>query len=437
MEIAEAFRGLESYDLWLVVLGIAFLASSILPRLLADHPLSQPIVLLGLGWLAVALPLGLVPPDPLQQGTLVEHVAEIAVIVAIMGAGLKIDRPFDWSAWEGTWRMLAVTMLLTIGLAALVGWAIAAFVPATAVLLGAVISPTDPVLASDVQVGAPGEGAEEAETEEADPTRHREEDEVRFTLTSESGLNDGLVFPFTNMALAMAVAGASPGNWLGTWLLMDVAFKIGMAGLVGLALGRLLARAIMALPAETHLAKSMVGLGALAATLLVYGATEYVGGYGFIATFFAAVTIRSHERKHEYHRYMHIFIEKLERLLTAGVLLALGAAIAGGLLRPLTWPLVISALLIVFLVRPLAGAVGLIGFQRAPWRERLAISFFGVRGIGSLYYLAFALNEHEFPGAEELWALVALVIAISVVVHGSTAAPVTGWLDEARRVGKG
>lgn len=432
MDITEAFRGLESYDLWVVVLGLAVLAISALPRLLSDHPLSQPILLLALGWLAVALPLGLDGPDPLAHGDLVEHVTEIGVIIAIMGAGLKIDRPFSWGGWAITWRLLGITMVLTIALAALVGWAVAAFVPATAMLLGAVISPTDPVLASGVQVGAPGHGAEEEETEETDPTGPGEEDEVRFALTSESGMNDGLVFPFTNMALAMVIAGAHPAGWIGTWLLMDVAVKIAVAAVVGLGLGRLLACLLLALPATTPLARSMVGLGALAATLLVYGATEFIGGYGFIATFFAAVTIRGHERRHEYHHHMHVVIEQAERVLTVVVLVGLGAAIGDGLLEPLTWPLVASALLIVFVVRPLSGAVGLLGFRRAPWRERLAISFFGVRGIGSLYYLAFALNEEEFAGARELWAVVGLVLVVSIVVHGVLASPVTKRLDEMR-----
>ncbi len=176
-----------------------------------------------------------------------------------------------------------------------------------------------------------------------------------------------------------------------------------------------------------------MGLGALAATLLLYGATEYVGGYGFIATFIGAATIRGYEREHEFHKSLHIFAEKTERILMAVILIALGGAIAGGLLAPLTWPLVISAIITVFLVRPLAGIAGLISFDKIPWRERLAVSFFGIRGIGSLYYLAYALGEHDFPGKKEIWALVALVVVISIFVHGITATPVTRWLDILRK----
>ena len=434
MEISEAFKALENYDLWLIIIGFALLATTVLPRLLADKPLSNPAVLLGagLGAAALAVPLGLEAPDPFEHGDYIEHVTELGVIIALMAAGLRIDRPPGLRRWASTWRLLGITMILTIGLAAIAGWWIAGFVPATAMLFGAVISPTDPVLASDVQVGAPMEGSEEAETEEHDLTGHREEDEMRFSLTSEAGLNDGLVFPFTNMAIAMALAGAHPANWIETWLLIDVAVKIGIALFMGLALGHLLARLLLSFPAETHLAKAMVGLGALAATLVVYGGTEYAGGYGFIATFIGAVVVRNHKREHEYQRFLFMFTEKTERVLTVLILLGLGAAIANGLLAPLTWPLALTAVLIVFVIRPISGVVGLIGFDRAPWRERLAISFFGVRGIGSLYYLAYALNEESFERAEEVWALVALTIVISVVVHGVTASPAMDKLDEMR-----
>ncbi|AHM59476.1 sodium/hydrogen exchanger [Flammeovirgaceae bacterium 311] len=432
MDIEEAFQAFQEYDLWLVIIGLAVLATAVLPRLIAKYPMTMPIVLLMLGYAVVALPFGLDAPDPMEHGSIAEHLTELGVIVALMGAGLNIDRKSSLKGWNGTWRLLGVTMILSIALAALVGWWLAAFVPATAMLLGAVIAPTDPVLASEVQVGAPGEGAEDEETEDTDPTGEGEEDEVRFSLTSEAGLNDGLAFPFTNMAVAMAMAGAHPENWIETWLLMDVLYKLGVATILGLLLGYILARAIFAMPADTPLAKSMVGLGALAATLLIYGITQYLGGYGFLAVFLGAVVIRNYKSKHEYHDHLHALTEKSERLLTALILLGLGGAIAGGLLQPLNWQLVVSALIIIFIVRPFAGLVGMIGFKRAPWRERLAISFFGIRGIGSLYYLAFALNEESFEGAEEIWALVALVVVISIFVHGITGAPVTSKLDELR-----
>ncbi len=429
MELNQALHFFEDYNLWLVIIGLAVMATAILPRLLSRFALSMPIVLLILGYAAVALPLGLEAPDPHTDGELTEHITELGVIIALMGAGLKIERKPGFKAWAVTWRLLGITMVITIILATLVGWWLAAFVPATAVLLGAVIAPTDPVLASEVQVAPPVT----EEDGEKDKEEKNKNGEIRFALTSEAGLNDGLAFPFTNMAIAMMVAGAHPGGWFGSWLLGNVLYEIAIGILAGVVLGYLLGRLLLSIPATTELSKAIMGLGALSATLVIYGVTEYIGGYGFIATFIGAVCIRNYERDHHFHKSLHILTEKMERLFTAGIIVALGAAIAGGLLAPLNWQLVLCAILIIFVIRPVAGIVGLAGFKESPWRERLTISFFGIRGVGSLFYLAYALNKEDFPGAEQLWALVALVIVISIFVHGATTTPLMRKLDKYRK----
>lgn len=176
---------MELYKIGLAILGMAVLAAAVLPRLLENRPISFPIVYVGVGMGLFALPLGLPAPDPLSHGEFSERLTEFGVIVALMGAGLKLDRPPSLRGWMTTWRLLAITMPLTIAAVALLGWAVGIAIP-SAVLLGAVIAPTDPVLASDVQVDPPKEGTT---------------DEVRFGLTSEAGLNDGLAFPFTNLRM--------------------------------------------------------------------------------------------------------------------------------------------------------------------------------------------------------------------------------------------
>lgn len=421
----------EAYDLLLVVFGVAILAAALLPRLLHDRPVTVPMLTLGLGYVVFSLPLGFDAPDPIVHGPVVERLTELGVILSLMVAGLTIDRRPGWRSWATTWRLLAIAMPLTIAGVALLGWW-AGLVPASAILLGAVIAPTDPVQGKDVEVGAPLEGAEDAETETADLTRAGEEDEVRFGLTSEAGLNDGLAFPYTNLAIAVAVAGTRPAAWLGAWLSVDVAYKLVVAIVLGAVLGRALGTLLLRAPAGSDLSESVTGLGAVAATLLVYGVTEYAGGYGFIATFVGAATIRAVDRGAERHRELQGVVEIAERILMATIMVLLGGAVAGGLLDALTWQHVVLAALVILVVRPVAGGLALIGLHRSPWRDRAAISFFGVRGIATFYYLAYALEQAEFPGREELWALAGLIVVASVVVHGLTAAPVLDRLDVRR-----
>lgn len=428
---AEAMEALQAYDLLLAVAGAGILAAALLPRFLSDKPFTVPLAAVLLGVVIFSLPLGFDTPDPLSQGAETERLTELGVIVSLMVGGLTIDRRPGWRSWSSAWRLLAITMPVTVAGVALLGWW-AGFVPASAVLLGAVLAPTDPVQGKDVEVGAPLEGAEEAETETHDLTSAGEEDEVRFALTAEAGMNDGLAFPYTNLAVAMAIAGARPGNWLGAWITVDVVYKLVVALVLGWLLGKALGALLLRVPAESDLSESVTALGALAATLLVYGTTEYAGGYGFIATFIGAATIRGTDRGHPRHRELQSFIESTERVLMVMIMVLFGGAIARGLLDALDWRHVAIAALTILVIRPVAGGLAMVGFDRAPWRDRAAISFFGVRGIATFYYLSYALEEAEFPGKEELWATAGLVVLGSVVLHGLTGAPVLQRLDARR-----
>jgi NhaP-type Na+/H+ or K+/H+ antiporter len=286
--------------------------------------------------------------------------------------------------------------------------------PAAAILLGAVLAPTDPVLASDVQVEGPEEG---------------EEDEVRFALTSEAGLNDGLAFPFTNLAILVALYGVAPSGWIVEFVAVDLVYKLAGGIVGGVIVGRALGYAIF--HRKSPLTETLDGMVALAATLISYSLTEMVNGYGFIAVFVAGLMIRRQERQHEYHGVMHDFIGQIERLLSAVVLILFGGAISTGLLGAAGWSGLFAAVAVVLVVRPLTGMIGLARVP-VPKRERLAIAFFGIRGIGSFYYLAYALYQTGFADAERLWAITGLVVLISVVVHGVTASPVMHRLDRSR-----
>jgi sodium/hydrogen antiporter len=339
-----------------------------------------------------------------------------------MGAGLALNRPFSFRTWGTTWRLLAITMPLTMLAVGLLGWWALGFGVAGAVLLAAVLAPTDPVLATDVQVNRPL----------ADPGA--EDDEARFALTSEAGLNDGLAFPFTYAAITISLVGVAPGGWLAQWVAVDVVWRLGIGTAGGLAVGWLLGRLFFSsVAAEHRMTENLQGFVALAAVFLAYGLTELAEGYGFVAVFVAAATIRSAERHHTHHEVMHTFVEQVERLLTVAVLVLLGGAVARGLLAPIGWEEVAFTAAFLLLVRPLAGWIGLARTRTGP-RERAVISFFGVRGVGSLYYAAYALQQGDFDVEDErLWGLVGLVVVASVVLHGVTATPVVSWIDNARR----
>lgn len=397
----------------LVGIGALILLVAWLPMVLKELPLSLPIVCVAVG---VAV-FGLVPalgnvPHPLSTPVLAERLTEIVILVALTGAGLKLDRPVGWRRWMLTWRLLGITMPLSIIAFALLGWGLLGLNPAAALLLGAALAPTDPVLASDVQVGPPRSG---------------EEDEVRFSLTSEAGLNDGLAFPFVNLAIAVAAYGSTPGAWTLEWLGWDVLWKLAAGIGMGVLVGQVLGWLTFHMPNRAKLAHTGDGFVALGITLLAYGAAELAHGYGFLAVFVAALALRNAERGHDYHERLHEFIEQTERLLMMVLLVLFGGALLE-MLWPLDWAAVLFVMIALFVIRPVAGMIGFIG-SRQPWHERGLISFFGIRGLGSFYYLAYALNHSRFDDPAYLWAVVSFAVLVSITVHGITVTPLMRLLD--------
>lgn len=408
-----------------VAAGLALLLAATVPRALRDRPISAPLVVMGVGAVAGFFLDSTETISPSLHPAVTQRLCEACVIVALMGTGLAIDRPLSWRAWSSTWRLLIIAMPIGIAAMSLIGWWAAALPPAAAVLLGATLAPTDPVLASDVQVEGPTTSNEQADGSD---------DEVRFALTSEAGLNDALAFPFVYLALFMMRDPIQ--DWALRWVAWELLGKTFIGAAVGWAVGYLLGHAVFhSKLATVRLADRGEPIFALAATFFVYGVAEAAGGYGFLAVFVCAVAIRRTERSHDYHGEMHSMIEQLEHVLTLSVLLLLGAAITSGLFSHLTWGSVVVALALIFVVRPLSGWLALLGSSMAP-SERRVTAFFGIRGIGSVYYLSYAAAEAGVAQEEALWSAVALTIVGSVIIHGASATRVMRVLDRRRNRGE-
>lgn len=397
---------LSSYHLLLVSLGAAIILAYWLPRFVSGREPAASALLIGLGFLAVSW-----NPDvagalnPLTAPRAWEVASELCLIVGLFGVGLRIDRLAQPRRWTATLRLLAITMPLTILGLMLLGWTAGGMTLAGALLLGSVLAPTDPVLAGDVQVGRPTEGGEHP---------------VRFTLTTEAGLNDGLAFPFVHLSLAIAAVPFVEAGLIGEWLWRDVLYRIAVGALCGVAIGWLLGKLLFDIPRNNALAKTQAGVVALAGVLVTYGLTELAEGYGFIAAFLAGLTLRRSETRHEFHVRLHDFVETIEHALTAILLIALGAVLPV-LLRELTWQGALIALALILLIRPAAGLVALIGAPLAG-RARLVVATYGVRGVGSIYYLSYAGSRMELTNESELWAITSLAILVSTLLHGFTAA---------------
>jgi sodium/hydrogen antiporter len=416
MEFFEDLEFLGSYKILLLFIGLVILAATYLPKFLSSYPVSMPMVVLVLGLLASMIPLGIEKELMYTHTGLLERVTEIAVIIALMEAGLKIDRIFGWKSWRISWRLLGITMLLTILLVWFTGWWLGGLVPATALLLAAVIAPTDPVLATDIQVAGPNQGAKDEETGKDEHEPNQAEDEVRFSLTSEAGLNDGLAFPFTYLAVFIAAYPFSQ-ELIWSWFASHVVYKIGVGVAIGYFAGKLSGRYLLSIPAYSQQSKAISGLASLALTFIIYGITESLAGYGFIAVFIGAITLRHSDHSHSQHEHLHSFIDKMQRIMTSVMILIFGIVVGQGFLAEITINEAIIAVLIVFLIRPISGLIGLIG-SKLPKKEIWAISFLGLRGIGSLYYFYYAINIQDFEGQDSVLKITMLTILFSIFIHG-------------------
>lgn len=404
------------YTLLLLGLGVAVLVGTAALSHQHERAFSASVFYVALGAVA-AVGLSLLdvrPLDPQRDHALLERLAELALIVAVFSAGLTIERRVERRSWVSIATLLVVVMPLSIlAIAAFGVWAMGLSFGA-ALLLGAVLAPTDPVLAGDVGLTSPG---------------GKVLGEPRLSLHTEAGFNDGLASPFVVLGLLVVKHGGT--GWVGGWLLADLLYAAGFALALGAGAGFAAAAAITRGRARGFVSEDLQGFIAIGLALVIYGLTEALGAYGLLAVFAAGFTFRRYEFDHEIHRPLHHGTEVAGTILELLVLLMLGTMLTtAGLQVPgfAGWLLVPLLLLVI---RPaLVFATSGRGFLDT--RGRLFLGFFGVRGVAALFYAAVVVDSHVLSGGEQaivVWTTIVCVVC-SIVVHGLSATPlIHRWLD--------
>jgi NhaP-type Na+/H+ or K+/H+ antiporter len=397
---------------WFLLVGVLLVVIALLGRFLDRLPVSPAMIYLLVGFVLGPTVTDVLELHPLRELAMLETITEIALLIALFTVGVKLRVPIgDWR-WSLPLRLATLSMMVTIaGLAAAASW-LFGFPPGLALALGAALAPTDPVLASEVQLRSP-----------------EDRDALRFGLTGEGGLNDGTAFPF--VLLGLGIMGLHDiGEWGGRWLIVDCLWGT-VAGLgVGFAIGDGVARGVRALRARYRDAIILDEFLLLGVIALSYGVALAAHALGFLAVFAAGLALRRADDIHADSRVaadkppltpsLLNVNEQIERIVEVAIVLVVGAIISTGY-----WSrdgLLLAALLFL-VIRPVAVWLGLLGVPAGKAPRRL-LGWFGIRGIGSVYYAVYiARHELGYPVAAELVSIVFTVIAASIMVHGISATP--------------
>jgi len=393
-----------------LIIGIFVIFAAWIPLFLGSLPLSLPMIAVGGGLLLGVIVTSGDPFGP--PAGLMRTLSEFALLVSVLGAGLKIDRRFSLFGWLSTWRLLVVVMPLSIAAIAFAAHGLLGASWGVAIIFGAALAPTDPVLAADYSSGPPGAG---------------EEGETKFALTSEAGLNDGLAYPFVMLGLSLASGGTQGPADLARWALVQLVWDIAGAVLVGVVLGYVMARVNGILPSERRLSASNSGIVAVGLAFLAYALAGYAHANGFIAVFCEAVAIRNFTSGFDYSRRLDHAAGQFERVAMVLVLGLLGVSLIRGLFNDIGWLDVAFAAVALLVVRPIAVGIAFVGSREDHW-TRAALGYFGLRGIASLYYAAAVAPQLNGAAARQLTTVIGLVIVASVVFYGMTAHVVAGAL---------
>jgi sodium/hydrogen antiporter len=422
-----------SFAIWAVIIGALLITMALAGSVLKRLPLSAAMLYLAAGIGIGPVGWGLMAPDPLLHSAVLERITEVAVLISLFAAGLKLGLPLDSKHWRMPVRLAFVSMTLTVALIVVLGMVGLGLSLGAAVLLGGILAPTDPVLASDVQVEDAGD-----------------RDRLRFSLTGEGALNDGTAFPFVLLGLGLlGLRDVGTAGW--RWLSVDVCWAIAGGLVIGGVLGTLIGKLVVYLRSR-H--KESIGLDeflALGLVALAYGAAALGHASGFLAVFAAGLALQrvkeprvsgaeavvktaGLQSKQVQEKlasdpgtagaYMmqavRGFNEQLERIGEVAVVLVVGAMLAYTTFAASTaW----FALLLFVAVRPLSVWLGLFG-SPVSRDQRILISWFGIRGIGSIYYLVYAIN-HGLPGAlaDQITDITLATVTVSIVLHGISVTP--------------
>ena len=401
---------MDTYIISLLIIGLLLLAVTLGSGWIERLPLSYALIYLVVGVFIGSYGFGLIKIRPDTQ--FLERLTEFVVIVSVFGCGLKINRPLELWAWQSTIRLIGFLMPISIlSLAAIahyvlgMGWG-------AAVLLGAILAPTDPVLASEVQLA-----------------HVEDKDELRFALTSEGGLNDSLAFPFVYFGI-FAFKDSNWNNWFKTWVGIDLLWAI----VSGIVMGIIVAKAIIWL--DRYLQKRrpaddlMENFVALSIILSTYSLTELVNGYGFLAVFVAGLVVqRSYFMQQDKRMAQLEFTEQIEKLLEVTAIVILGTILLVEPMLKYAGQSLLVAGLLFLVIRPLGVWLSMLG-GGVPKATRSLMGWFGIKGLGSVYYLSYALGKGVQGDVSERIAWITYtVVVLSILLHGVSAFPLMSWYE--------
>ncbi|MBD2742531.1 sodium:proton antiporter [Coleofasciculus sp. FACHB-1120] len=403
------FPPVSIYILDLLVIGLLLLMVTLGSGWIKRLPLSYAIIYLLVGICLGQYGLKLVQVRP--DAEFLERLTEFVVIVSVFSCGLKMNRPLTLRSWNTTVRLIGFLMPISIFAIAAVGHWLLKMDWGPAILLGAILAPTDPVLASEVQMGD-----------------LQDKDELRFGLTSEGGLNDALAFPFVYFGIH-ALKDSNWDNWFKQWVAVDLLWAIAAGIVMGIIAAKMVVLVDQQLQRFRQVDELMEDFVALSTILITYALTEIVNGYGFLAVFVAGVVVQRSYNDPEKKISQFEFTEQIEKLLEVATILLLGTLLRYEPIRQFGGQGLLVAVLLIFLIRPLGVWISLLG-RRYPSETRFLFGWFGIRGVGSLYYLSYAFGEGlKDTGGEQIAWITYIVIVISVFLHGISATPLMNWYE--------